>query len=63
MDDRFFALPFLCTIYLGQPSTKLILSGPGQLGPDQCPMAVNKSPADGTVCFFRCRICLHASLT
>ena len=42
---------------------KLILSGPGHLGPDQCPMAVNKSPADGTVCFFRCRICLRALLT
>jgi hypothetical protein len=32
-------------------------------GPDQCPMAVNKSPADGTVSFFRCRIYLRALLT
>ena len=39
---------------------KLILSGPGASGPDRCPMAVNKSPADGTVCFFRCRTCLRA---
>jgi hypothetical protein len=26
-------------------------------------MAVNRSPADGTVFFFRCRICLRALLT
>jgi len=40
---------------------KLILTRSwGHLGRDQCAMAVNKSPADGTVCSFRSRICLRA---
>ncbi len=42
---------------------KLILSGPGASGSRPMPMAVNKNPADGTVCFFRCRIWLRALLT
>jgi glyoxylase I family protein len=42
---------------------KLILSGPGASGSRQCPMAVNRSPADGTGCSCRCGICLRALLT
>jgi len=41
---------------------KLIFSGPGASGSRSIPMVVNKSPADGTVCFFRCRIRLRGLL-
>ena len=40
---------------------KLILSGPGRLGPAHCPTAVSRNPADGTACSFKWRTCLRAS--